>query len=93
MINIVKNGIITNSGPDKEWLECHIEMGSFGSPGEYTVEYIDNSAQIAQDEINTESLRYLASTDWYITRFVESGVAVPKEIKAARAEARAKIVK
>jgi len=46
----------------------------------------------AQAEINATSAAYLASTDWYVTRNTETGVAIPDEITAARAEARAAIV-
>ena len=45
-----------------------------------------------QAETNSESLEYLKSTDWYITRHAETAVAVPADITAARAEARAAIV-
>ena len=46
----------------------------------------------AQASINSESLTYLASTDWYITRQAETGVAVPSDITTARADARLAIV-
>jgi len=46
----------------------------------------------AQDIINNDSLNYLASTDWYVVRFAETGVAVPADIATARADARAAIV-
>jgi len=46
----------------------------------------------AQEVLNNESLGYLASTDWYITRHAETAVAVPEEITTARASARAAIV-
>ena len=42
----------------------------------------------AQAELNATSQAYLASTDWYITRNAESGVAVPADVTTARAEAR-----
>lgn len=35
---------------------------------------------------------YLDSTDWYIIRFQETGVAIPAEITAARATARTKVL-
>lgn len=38
-----------------------------------------------------EALAYLASTDWYIIRFADSGVEVPQEVKDKRAEARLKL--
>jgi hypothetical protein len=46
----------------------------------------------AQAVINGDSLAYLASTDWYVTRFTESGVAVPADVTQARTAARAAIV-
>ena len=46
----------------------------------------------AQEVLNNESLGYLASTDWYITRHAETGVAVPADVTTARAEAREAIV-
>ena len=42
--------------------------------------------------LNIESLEYLKSTDWYITRHAETAVAVPDEITTARAAAREAIV-
>jgi len=46
----------------------------------------------AQASINSESLEYLKSTDWYITRQAETAVAVPDDVTTARAAARAAIV-
>ena len=46
----------------------------------------------AQEVLNNESLAYLDSTDWYITRHAETGVAVPADVTTARAAARAAIV-
>ena len=60
---------------------------------EYTVEIEDITAQVAQQAINAEALAYLASTDWLIIREMDAGVLCPAEIKALRAEARAKIVR
>lgn len=62
-------------------------------PAEYTIEIEDITAQVAQEAINTEALAYLASTDWYIIREVDAGVACPAEVKAERAAARARIVR
>lgn len=50
-------------------------------------------AKLNQDAINKEALEYLASTDWMIIRELDSGIACPADVKAARAEARAKVVK
>ena len=62
-------------------------------PAEYTVEIEDITDQVEQEAINAEALAYLASTDWLIIREVDSGVICPAEIKALRAEARAKIIR
>ena len=36
-----------------------------------------------------EALNYLASTDWYVTRKLETGVEIPEDVSVKRAEARA----
>jgi hypothetical protein len=56
-------------------------------------QYTDSEiAANTQAETNATSQAYLDSTDWYITRHAETGVAVPDEITTARASARAAIV-
>ena len=47
----------------------------------------------AQASINSESLTYLASTDWYVTRAFETGIQVPADITIKRQEARASIIR
>jgi hypothetical protein len=44
-----------------------------------------------QAELNAPHLAYLASTDWYVLRFVDTGIAVPDAITAARQAARASV--
>jgi hypothetical protein len=44
-----------------------------------------------QAELNAPHLAYLASTDWYVLRFVDIGIAVPDAITAARQAARASV--
>lgn len=46
----------------------------------------------AQAKVNAEAKTYLASTDWYIVRQAETGIVVPPDVIAGRAEARTKIV-
>ena len=65
-----------------------IEEGNTPDP-EFTP---DEIAANAQQVINGESLAYLSSTDWYITRQSETDVAVPQAILTLRAEARAAVV-
>lgn len=55
-------------------------------------------AQAAQAKLNATSLAYLASTDWYVTRFAETAsrgtaVMIPPDVLAARQAARDAIVK
>ena len=65
-----------------------IALGNVPAP-EFTDAEI---AANAQSSINSESLEYLKSTDWYITRHAETAVAVPADVTTARAAAREAIV-
>lgn len=47
--------------------------------------------QAEQEATNKEARDYLASTDWYLVRELETGVPTPQEIKDARQEARLKV--
>lgn len=58
-------------------------------PADYEVVEED----LEQQKINAEAQAYLDSTDWYCARFVDSGTPIPEDIKQARAEARARIVR
>lgn len=60
---------------------------------EYSVEIEDISAKVQQDKDNAEALSYLAETDWMIIREVDAGIPCPVDVKAKRAQARAKIVR
>lgn len=48
--------------------------------------------QQAKENTNEEARAYLNSTDWYVVRFAETGVAIPQEILDARQAARERIV-
>lgn len=50
------------------------------------------SPEEVQAQINQESLIYLNSTDWYVVRFAETGIAIPIEILTARQIARESII-
>jgi hypothetical protein len=60
---------------------------------EYTIEIEDISAKLEQERINREALEYLASTDWLIIRELDAGIVCPADVKQARSEARARIVR
>lgn len=62
------------------------------------VKYEAKRAQLADQEAQRlaeiqrqADLAYLASTDWYVVRFVETGVAIPSEITQLRAQARLRL--
>lgn len=59
----------------------------------YTRKSDEQIAQMLQAETNAKSLAYLAETDWMVTRFAETGVVIPDDVKAARQAARDAIVK
>jgi hypothetical protein len=79
--------------PEREELDENGEPTGNIIPAEYTVEITDITQQVEQEKINAESLKYLQDTDWYIIRELDSGVPCPVEIKTARANARAAIIK
>lgn len=84
--------IAQTQGTDEElavWLAGDVHK----YPEGYQVEYIDISAQMEQERINAESLKYLADTDWLIIREVDAGVPCPVEVKATRQAMRERIVK
>jgi len=56
---------------------------------EFTQAELDTQEQA---RVNAESLAYLASTDWYVIREQETGVAIPADVLALRAEARLAVV-
>ena len=62
-------------------------------PAEYTIEIEDVTAQLEQELTNAVALSYLASTDWYVTRQIETGIPVPEDIASKRAEMRAMVIR
>jgi hypothetical protein len=54
-----------------------------------TREEIDAEADAAKAQRAADEARaYLASTDWLVTRFAETGKPVPKDVARKRADAR-----
>lgn len=90
-VSISRDSIITNQGTFASQEEAEAWVSYHNFTGDIVVE--DITAKIEQERIDAESLKFLADTDWYILRELDSGVSCPVEIKQARAEARAKIVK
>jgi hypothetical protein len=61
-----------------------------GNKVEYDLQAVE--AEAAQQQLNQESRAYLSSTDWYVIRQQETGVAIPQDILNARQAAREAIV-
>jgi hypothetical protein len=71
--------------------EHKVEGGAFVALPPPPAPTAEEIAALAQAATNRQARAYLDSTDWYVVRFAESGVAVPSEITTARAAARASI--
>lgn len=64
-----------------DWVEMTVEeIELFKNPPK-------TQEQLAE-EAKQKATAYLSSTDWYVVRFTETGVAIPEDISQARAEAR-----
>ena len=73
--------------------EAEFEMQEVELAGEYEVEVLDISAQLAQEKINVEARAFLDATDWMVIRAMEKGEELSPELKAERQAARDRIVK
>ena len=63
-------------------------LSSYESIEELTKEDKKRIFKIEKDTENELNLNYLKKTDWYITRKLESGKSIPKEISDKRKAAR-----
>lgn len=52
------------------------------------VEKVKTSDILEKETKSVEAKLYLAETDWYVLRFVETGETVPKAVSEKRADAR-----
>ena len=55
-------------------------------------DYITDLVTDSTAQTNFDSHLHLVETDWYVTRYAETGVAIPQDILDSRAAARAAIV-
>lgn len=51
-------------------------------------ERADKAAQAEAETLRAGARVFLAETDWYVTRMLETAAAIPDDIKAARTKAR-----
>lgn len=61
-------------------------------PAEYEIQVEEIQDNSVQEKANEQARKYLADTDWYIIRFMETGISVPSEISESRQSARNSIV-
>ncbi len=45
----------------------------------------------AQEKVNQQAKKYLADTDWFVTRKQDTGLEIPEDVQALRAQARESI--
>lgn len=96
----IVDGVVTNVAVFEEcpagWLEDTIGA----SPGWILVDGVisapallepEPSNEQVQAKVNAEARVYLASTDWYVIRMIETGEDIPAEILTERAAARARV--
>lgn len=83
------------SGEDKTRAIASKEVGgpdedrkSYKFQADYSIETFEISL-----DSEAQALRYLSETDWYVIRKSETGLAVPEDVLALRAAARAKALK
>jgi hypothetical protein len=77
------NASIPNDPANRDYAE-YLEWVTEGN----TPEPVDEPLPPTQKQLNAEARTYLLSTDWYITRKGETGVAVPTEVLLDRQAAR-----
>lgn len=85
--------IIAQTQGSDEDLAIWLDGDKHKYPEGYWVEYQDITAQVEQEKVNAEALKYLADTDYYVIRNIDNGSPYPEEIRAARQAARERIVK
>jgi|GEM_PF-1795854 hypothetical protein len=77
--------------PDNLWCYDFID-GSFVFNQSKEDKLLSSEKKALQLHSNKEYREYLKSTDWYITRKIETDIEVPKEVLEKRKEARLKVV-
>ena len=86
----LESGVESTLTPEEAGLA---EAGEWGSISDYAQAEKDKHEQgQAREKMNQEALSYLASTDWYVLRQMDSGEVTPEDVKQLREEARARIV-
>ncbi len=71
----------------ESWAIVQMErVGRLKLPLDQVVE--DISLELELQKQKKEAKEYLSSSDWYVIRFMDSGVEIPSDVKLKREEAR-----
>ena len=73
-------------------IEAPDEVGMGASYDGSTFTNVQPTAEQLRATTNATNQAYLTSTDWYASRKSDTGEAIPDDIAAARATARARII-
>ena len=78
----------------EEFLDSVVESGDTVKDMPVLKRQEPTAEEIANNQINIQNYqarKYLADTDWYVTRKAETGKAIPDDILTKRQEAREKV--
>jgi hypothetical protein len=96
ILRVSSEGLTLAESKPFYWVECPDETTtawSYDGDDTFTEPLIEpETPEQIQARINADALAYLASTDWYVVRFAETGVAIPADVLTLRQEARDAIV-
>ncbi len=94
---VTQEAVLDESGEEisPAVLEDQQELVRDEIPAAFVIEFQEVAdppiIDLEQQQINNAARAYLASTDWYVVRFLEAGIAVPSEVTAQRAAARSSV--
>lgn len=82
---------LVNNGSNEARFETQAEgiiwvETTFGQGTPYTI------VDVTAEKESQDALAYLSSTDWYVIREADNGTPVPADIRAAREDARSKVI-
>lgn len=90
---IRSNGVVTNEAKfdTQEEISAWVTENETAFPSDFAAEIVDVTTQDLALKEQMDAHALLDSTDWYVIRQVETGVAIPQTILDSRAAARLKI--
>lgn len=64
------------------------EKNEITLPAEFSYEILDVSEEVELQKKKSEAKQFLANSDWYVIRFMDSGIEIPSDVKQKREESR-----